>query len=138
MKSLSIHSNAGKVISTLLICISASASAQFYKVSDLREDFQLLGLVGTGKATSEEYAKIGRLLGYIDGIVDAHLLERSRGTKMPKDAYTFCLPENLVNKELHESVKSYLTRHNEKSLDNAPANAIVARAFRESFPCAKK
>ena len=120
------------------VASTTAAKAQSYTGTELRQELRLWSLVGSGKATSKDYAQIGHVMGYIDGFSDAYLQEQVRGARLAQDALTFCLPKDFTNEVLRNAATAYLARHNEPFLDAAPASAVLARAFRDAFPCRKR
>ena len=117
---------------------STAGQAQSFTGAELRQELQLMSLVGSGKASSKDYARIGHVVGYISGFSDAYLQEQVRGAKFAQDRFTFCLPKEFTVEGLQRVTTSCLERHTEPFLDAAPAGAVLARAFREAFPCLKQ
>jgi hypothetical protein len=122
-------------LGVLLAFVVSPAFAQFFSGAQLREEVQL---VATVKSTSLEAMKSGHLMGYLEGLADAQALNKSRGAKVSRDIYSFCLPDPYTVEDLREAVKVYLARHSEPFIDKAPALAVIAVAFGEAFPCPRK
>lgn len=116
----------------------AAATAQSYSGAELRSELELWPLMASGKASNKDYARIGHAVGYIDGFADAYLHAQARGTGSIQDAFSFCLPKEFTIEDLRRSASSYLERHKEPFINTAPAGAVLARAFGESFPCRRR
>lgn len=82
--------------------------------------------------TSTEEMDIAQCAGYIQGLVDYHILTRSLGTAPSVD---FCVPSDVPTESLVIVVRDYLTHNTQhQSFIAAPA---VALALYDMFPCAK-
>lgn len=120
------------------IALSGNAMAQDFSGADLRSELQLWSHVDRGTATPEQNARLGHVLGYIEGFSDAYLQEKTRGGHAAQDMFTFCLPSQYTVGELRRVAEAYLNRRQEPHIDRAPASGVLAMAFHEAYPCRKR
>jgi hypothetical protein len=108
---------------TLFIAIMRPdfAQAQYMMGADLTENCN-------SKAAGDVY----RCLGYIEGVIDYHVVMQSLGTTPTTD---FCLPEGLRIEEAAIAVLAYLQKSPQHSaFIAAPA---ITLALNQVYPCAK-
>jgi len=101
-----------KKLLTILLLVPAMAYAEFFSGNTLLSRMN-------GDANERIQA-----LGYIQGVSDAYV------------RIVFCPPENVTAGQLYDMMKNYLT--NNPVSRNRTADAIIAEAFGQVWPCAKR